>query len=158
MADAKKVIRLNYKAYIADSDKLYDTTYEDVAKEAGIFNEKVTYKPMSYIVGSSALYPVLDKAIAAAKVGTEFTVDVPCEDGPGVRDPKLMETRKMSEFNKMDTYPMPGMTVAFGNRTGTILKVGAGRVVVDFNNPLAGHDLKYVITVTEEITDNAAKA
>ena len=46
MADAKKLIRLNYKAYLADADeKLYDTTDAEAAKEAGIFNEKYTYAP-----------------------------------------------------------------------------------------------------------------
>ena len=53
MADAKKVIRLNYKAYMADADRLYDTTDEAAAKEAGIYNEKVKYAPMSYLVGST---------------------------------------------------------------------------------------------------------
>ena len=158
MADSKKVIRLNYKAYIADSDKLYDTTYEDVAKDAGVYNEKVTYKPMSYIVGSNKLFPALDKAIADAKVGVEFTVEVPAEEGAGARNPKLMETHNINEFYRAEIMPQPGLTVTLGNRTGTILKVGAGRVVVDFNNPLAGHDLKYVMTVAEELTEPAAKA
>ncbi len=158
MADAKKIIRLDYKAYLADTDKLYDTTIEAAAKEAGIYNEKVEYKPMSYIVGSNRLFPLIDKAIADAKVGEEFTVDVPCEEGAGVRNPKLMETHNINEFYKAEIYPQPGVTVTLGNRTGTILKVGAGRVVVDFNNPLAGHDLKYVMTVTEEVTDDSAKA
>lgn len=45
MADnAKKVIRLEYKAYLADNDTLYDTTDEAAAKEAGIHNEKVHYR------------------------------------------------------------------------------------------------------------------
>ena len=158
MADAKKIIRLDYKAYIADSDKLYDTTYEDAAKDAGIYNEKVTYKPMAYIVGSNGLFPALDKAISEAKVGEEFTVEVPSEEGAGARNPKLMETHNINEFYKAEIYPQPGMTVTLGNRSGTILKVGAGRVVVDFNNPLAGHDLKYVMKVVEEITEDAAKA
>ena len=65
MADnAKKVIRLEYKAYLADNDTLYDTTDEAAAKEAGIHNEKVNYSPMSYIVGSNKLFPALDKAIS----------------------------------------------------------------------------------------------
>ncbi|AGI47640.1 FKBP-type peptidyl-prolyl cis-trans isomerases 2 [Thermoplasmatales archaeon BRNA1] len=158
MADAKKVIRLNYKAYLADSEKMYDTTDEAAAKDAGIYNEKVSYKPMAYIVGSNKLFPALDKAIADAKVGEEFTVEIPCEEGAGVRNPKLLETHSINEFYKAEIMPQPGMTVTLGNKTGTIMTVGAGRVKVDFNNPLAGHDLKYVMTVTEEITDDAKKA
>ena len=158
MADAKKVIRLNYKAYMADADRLYDTTDEAAAKEAGIYNEKVKYAPMSYIVGSKKLFPALDKAISEAKVGEEFTVEIPCEEGAGARNPKLIETHSIKEFYRQEINPYPGLTVSLGNKTGVVLSVGAGRVKVDFNNALAGHDLKYVMTVVEEITDDAEKA
>jgi FKBP-type peptidyl-prolyl cis-trans isomerase SlyD len=158
MADAKKVIRLNYKAYMADADRLYDTTDEAAAKEAGIYNEKVKYAPMSYIVGSKKLFPALDKAISEAKVGEEFTVEIPAEEGAGARNPKLIETHSIKEFYRQEINPYPGLTVSLGNKSGVVLSVGAGRVKVDFNNVLAGHDLKYVMTVVEEITDDAEKA
>ena len=158
MADAKKVIRLNYKAYMADADRLYDTTDEAAAKEAGIYNEKVKYAPMSYIVGSKKLFPALDKAISEAKVGEEFTVEIPAEEGAGARNPKLIETHSIKEFYRQEINPYPGLTVSLGNKTGVVLSVGAGRVKVDFNNALAGHDLKYVMTIAEEITDDAEKA
>ena len=158
MADAKKVIRLNYKAYMADADRLYDTTYEQDAKDAGIHNEKVKYQPMAYIVGSKKLFPALDKAISEAKVGEEFTVEIPAEEGAGARNPKLVETHSVKEFYRQEINPYPGLTVSLGNKTGVVLSVGAGRVKVDFNNALAGHDLKYVMTVVEEITDDAEKA
>lgn len=159
MADnAKKVIRLEYKAYLADNDTLYDTTDEAAAKEAGIYNEKVHYSPMSYIVGSNKLFPALDKAISEAQVGKEFEVSVPCEEGAGARNPRLLETHSLREFYREEINPMPGMTVSLGGRQGTVLSVGAGRVKVDFNNPLAGHDLRYVMRVTEEITEPEEKA
>ena len=158
MADAKKVIRLNYKAYMADADRLYDTTYEQDAKDAGIYNEKVKYQPMAYIVGSKKLFPALDKAISEAKVGEEFTVEIPAEEGAGARNPKLIETHSIKEFYRQEINPYPGLTVSLGNKTGVVLSVGAGRVKVDFNNALAGHDLKYVMTIAEEITDDAEKA
>ena len=158
MADAKKVIRLNYKAYMADADRLYDTTYEQDAKDAGIYNEKVKYQPMAYIVGSKKLFPALDKAISEAKVGEEFTVEIPAEEGAGARNPKLVETHSVKEFYRQEINPYPGLTVSLGNKSGVVLSVGAGRVKVDFNNALAGHDLKYVMTVVEEITDDAEKA
>ena len=158
MADAKKVIRLNYKAYMADADRLYDTTDEAAAKDAGIYNEKVKYAPMSYIVGSKKLVPALDKAISEAKVGEEFTVEIPAEEGAGARNPKLIETHSIKEFYRQEINPYPGLTVSLGNKSGVVLSVGAGRVKVDFNNALAGHDLKYVMTVVEEITDDAEKA
>jgi FKBP-type peptidyl-prolyl cis-trans isomerase 2 len=155
MADnAKKVIRLEYKAYLADEDRLYDTTDEAAAKEANIYSDKVKYAPMAYIVGSNKLFPALDKAIAAAKVGEEFTVEVPAEEGAGARNPKLIEVHSAKEFYREQINPMVGMTVTLGGRPGIVTAVGAGRVRVDFNNQLAGHDLKYVMKISEEITDN----
>ena len=113
---------------------------------------------MSYIVGSKKLFPALDKAISEAKVGEEFTVEIPCEEGAGARNPKLIETHSIKEFYRPEINPYPGLTVSLGNKTGVVLSVGAGRVKVDFNNALAGHDLKYVMTIAEEITDDAEKA
>jgi FKBP-type peptidyl-prolyl cis-trans isomerase SlyD len=156
--DAKKMIRLDYKAYLADSDKLYDTTNEEVAKEADIYNEKYTYAPMAYIVGSGKLFPALEDAIAAAEVGKETEILIPAEDAAGARDPKLIEVYPIRDFHRQEINPYPGLQVTLGNRTGTMMSVGAGRVKVDFNSPLAGHDLMYRFTVTEVIDDPKEKA
>ena len=159
MADAKKLIRLTYKAYLADADeRLYDTTDAEAAKEAGIYNEKVDYKPLVHLCGNNTLFPDLEAAIDSAEIGKETTITIPCEKAAGARNPKLIELHPVKEFYKREINPYPGMTVTLGNKTGVIMSVAAGRVKVDFNNQLAGHDLKYVFTVTEEITDEKAKA
>ena len=159
MADAKKLVRLTYKAYLADADeRLYDTTDAEAAKEAGIYNEKNTYAPMAYLFGSKTLFPALEEAIEAAEVGKEVTISIPCEKAAGLRNPKLVELHPIKEFYKQEINPYPGMSVSLGNRSGVVMSVAAGRVKVDFNNQLAGHDLKYIFTVTEEITEDAAKA
>ena len=159
MADAKKIVRLNYKAYLADVDeRLYDTTDAEAAKEAGIFNEKNTYAPLAYIYGSKNLFPALSEAIEAAEVGKETSVVIPCEKAAGARNPKLVELHPIKEFYKREINPYPGLAVNLGNRTGVVMSVAAGRVKVDFNNQLAGHDLKYVFTITEEITGDVDKA
>jgi FKBP-type peptidyl-prolyl cis-trans isomerase SlyD len=159
MADAKKLVRLTYKAYLADADeRLYDTTDAEAAKEAGIFNEKVTYAPMVYLFGSQSLFPDLEAAIESAEIGKETSVVIPCEKAAGARNPKLIELHPIKEFYKQEINPYPGMPVSLGNRNGIVMSVAAGRVKVDFNNQLAGHDLKYVFTVTEEITEPADKA
>ena len=108
MADAKKIVRIDYKAYFADADRLYDTTNADAAKEAGIFNEKVTYAPMAYIVGSGSLYADLDAAIAGAEVGKEVEVTIPCEKAAGARNPRLIELHPIKEFYKNEINPYPG--------------------------------------------------
>jgi len=156
--DAKKMVRLDYNAYLADSGRLYDTTNEAVAKEADIYNEKYTYSPMAYIVGSGKLFPALEDAISKAEVGKETEIIIPAEDAAGARDPKLIEIYPIREFHKQEINPYPGLQVTLGNRTGHIMSVGAGRVKVDFNNSLAGFDLMYKFTVTELIEEPSEKA
>ena len=176
MADAKKLIRFEYKAYInADEEKLYDTNILEVAKEAGIFNEKLKYAPMAHIVGSNQTFPDLDEALANAEIGKETEVVIPCENAAGPKDPAKIELHQIKEFTSQNIKPYPGLvvsldkkvgivqtypgvTIAVGNRTGTVVSVGAGRVKIDFNNQLAGYDLTYKFTVLEEITDAEEKA
>ncbi len=45
------------------------------------------------------------------------------------------------------------MIIDFSGIKGRVQSVSAGRVTVDFNNPLAGRKLKYEVTVTEQITE-----
>jgi len=153
------IIRLDYKAYLSENEKVFDTTMESVAKDANIFNEKQTYAPVPYRVGSGTIFfPALDDAMVGVAVGKETTATIASADGAGARDPKLIEVHSMKEFSKMDVSPYPGLEVALGNKQGTVISVGAGRVRVDFNNPLAGRDVVYVFTVNEIITDPAEKA
>lgn len=152
------IVRVDYKSYITDIDRLYDTTIESVAKEAGIYNEKYKYAPISYIIGSGRLFKPLDEAISAAEIGKETTIEIASSNAAGPRDPKLVETYSAREFHKRQINPYPGLDVKLGNRTGTVVSTGAGRVKVDFNNPLSGKDLSYTFTVTEVITDNEEKA
>ena len=157
-SDAKKMVRLDYKAYFADNEKIYDTTNEEIAKEADIYNEKYTYEPMAYVVGSNKLFSALDEAIGKAEVGKETEVIIPSEDAAGARNPKLIEIYPIRDFYKQDINPYPGLQVTLSNRVGTVMSVGAGRVKVDFNSPLAGHDLLYRFTVTEIIESQEDKA
>ena len=157
MADAKKIIRLNYSAYFADlDDKLFDTTDKAAAEEAGVYDERLTYQPLCYIVGSKKMFTDLDEAIASAEVGKETEVVIPCEKAAGPRNPKLIETHSIKDFYKQEINPYPGMPVSLGNKTGVVMSVGAGRVKVDFNNQLAGHDLRYKFTIVEEISETRA--
>jgi FKBP-type peptidyl-prolyl cis-trans isomerase 2 len=153
MADAKRIIRMNYNAYLADEDRLFDTTNADAAKEAGIYNEKYPYVPMPYIVGSTNVLAALNDAIANAEVGKETEVIIPCENAAGPKDPAKIELHQLKEFTSQKINPYPGLVVSLGNKTGVVQTVSGGRVKIDFNNQLCGHDLRYVFTIVEEVAD-----
>jgi FKBP-type peptidyl-prolyl cis-trans isomerase SlyD len=165
MAAAKKgsigkgdLVYIDYDAFLADSGKLFDTTKAESAKDAGFFDEKFDYSPVPVLLGSGKQFEALEKAVEEAEVGKETEAKIAFADAAGARDPKLVEIRQMKEFHKQEINPYPGLEVQLGNRRGTIMSVGAGRVRVDFNNPLAGKDLLYKFTVKEVVTDNIEKA
>ena len=70
------IVRIDYNAYIADIDRLYDTTSESKAKDAGFYNEKYKYAPMAYIVGSGKVFKALDEAITKASIGKEVSIEI----------------------------------------------------------------------------------
>lgn len=148
--EAGDIVMVEFDAWVEDTDELFDTTHESVAKENDIFNEKMVYGPQPLIVGKGRLFQGLDEHMAEAEVGKDYEVTIPPEKAAGVRDPKLVELHPVREFLKQDIEPRVGLEVTVKNRPGYITAVTAGRVRVDFNNKLAGKTLKYKYKVTEK--------
>ncbi|MEM0448642.1 MAG: peptidylprolyl isomerase [Methanomassiliicoccales archaeon] len=152
------VIRLEYSGYLADSNELFDTTIMEVAKQGGIFNEKVPYGPIPLLVGSGRVFEGLEEAVIGASVGEEREVVIPPEKAAGARDPKLVENIPLRDFLKQDIEPRIGMEVNIKNRLGIVIAVTPRMVRVDFNRRYAGRTLKYKFKVVARIDDPAEKA
>ncbi|RLJ02416.1 MAG: peptidylprolyl isomerase [Candidatus Aenigmatarchaeota archaeon] len=151
-------IEIDYVGRIKDTGEIFDLTDEKLAKEKGIYNEKIKYKPAKIIVGEKFVIEGLDEILKEMKVGEERTVTIPPEKGFGNRDPKLVKVISESELRKQKIVPVPGMILDFGNMKARIQSVNSGRVRVDFNNPLAGRDLEYKIKINRKIEDKEEKA
>jgi len=120
------IVHVEYNAYLAENGMLFDTTSADKAKEAEIFNENLTYKPLPLLVGGGRVFPGLDEALAEAKVGELTTVEIPPEKAAGARDPKLVENIALREFFRQEIRPEIGMEVNIKNRVGTVVTVTNG--------------------------------
>jgi FKBP-type peptidyl-prolyl cis-trans isomerase 2 len=141
--EAGSLVLAEFSGWVEETDELFDTTDESLAKEKEIFDEKMVYGPQPLIVGKGRLFPGLDEHMLKAEIGKEYEVVIPHEKGAGPRDPKLVELHPMREFLKQDIEPQVGMEVTVRNRRATIVAMTAGRVRIDFNNKLAGRTLKY---------------
>ena len=146
-------VRVNFTGKIKENDEVFDTTYDEIAQEAGIFDENKTYKPIPIVVGGNHLLPAIEDAIIGLEAGDRKTVEVESDDAFGPRDPKSIQLIPMKEFKKQGMTPYPGMRISAEGGEGRILTVNGGRVKVDFNHPLAGKDLIYDVEVTEIIED-----
>lgn len=150
-------VRLNFTGKVKETDDVFDTTFEEVAKEADLFIEDKTYEPIPIVVGGNHLLPAIEEAIVGLKEGESKTMEVDADNAFGQRNPEMIQLIPMKEFKKQGMTPYPGMRITAEGTTGKILTVNGGRVRVDFNHELAGKDLVYDVEVVEIIEDDVEK-
>ena len=149
--DKGDFIKIDYIGRL-ESGEIFDLTDGELAKKEKIYNIKVKYRPVPVIVGAGFVIPGLDKALLEMKLNEKRIVEIKPENGFGMRDPKLVKVVPKNAFSG-DFEPKQGLIVDFSGIKGRIQSVSAGRVMVDFNNPLAGKNLKYELEVKEKIED-----
>ncbi len=150
------VIRFDYTLWDGQGKPL-DTSIEDKAKDLKIHNDGKGYRPLTITVGRNQIIPGLEKELLALDVGTTKTIDVAAADAYGVRDPARIKDIPMAQFRKQKVQPQVGMAINYENQRAVITRVAGGRVRLDMNHDLAGHDLRYEVTITERITDREGK-
>ena len=150
------IIRLQYDSY-SDDGKLIETTDAEKAKAAGIYDEHNAYKPMVVIVGSGRLLKPLEEEIKKSNLGEEKEITIPPEEAFGVRDPNNVKVLSMRELERREIEPELGKTIKIGDKYGRITAISPGRVVIDFNHPLAGKSIKYKFKIAEKIDNEIDK-
>ncbi|MCI4371468.1 MAG: FKBP-type peptidyl-prolyl cis-trans isomerase, partial [Thermoplasmata archaeon] len=151
--EKEDIVWLEYDAWTVNpngTQTLFDTTHDEVAKKEGKFDEKKVYMEAPVVVGRGRLFEGLEAALIGSKIGETKEVLIQPEKGAGARDPRLVELKTEREFLRQEINPEVGMEVAISGKHGVVTAVSAGRVRVDFNNPLAGKVLKYAFKVTKK--------
>ncbi|MBS3055795.1 MAG: peptidylprolyl isomerase [Candidatus Aenigmarchaeota archaeon] len=150
-------VRINYIGRLESGD-IFDLTYEDVAKKEKIFNSKFLYRPVPIIVGENFILPKLEELIIGMEIGKKAHFRISPDDGFGKRRPDMVRVFPKRVFREKNIQP--GMIVDVDGTRGRIQSINAGRVRIDFNNPLAGKILEYDVDVVEKITspENQIKA
>ena len=158
--DNGTIIHVDYDLFNAETEKLIETTREDVAKEHDVHDENRTYSPMVTVVGDGRLIPGFEAHLAEAETETDYTLDIEAEEAYGERDASLVETIGQNVLMRSVRDPEMlaiGAPVEIGGRTGVLQFLSAGRARVDYNHPLAGVTLRYNYRVTKVVEDRAEK-
>ena len=150
-------VKISYTSRSAVTGKVFDTTFEEKAKEAGIFEEKRKYAPVLIVIGKGNLVKGLDASLRNMSVGEQKSIELSPQDAFGNRDPNLVRILPLSEFRKRDMDPFPGLVLDLDGTKGTVKSVSGGRVMVDLNHPLAGEKLIYDLKVEENLADDNSK-
>ncbi len=150
-------ILVDYTIMIKDENKVVQTTNENKAKEAGIYNPDTTYEPMLIILGETKLLEPVEQALYNADEGQELTIEVPPEKGFGERDPKKVRTVSIREFYRIGKIPKIGDTVEINGQQARVIDISSGRVTLDFNHPLAGKTLIVKLKVVKKLEKDEDK-
>ncbi len=149
---AKDFIELDYTGKLTDGT-VFDTTSEKIAKENDFPTENRKFGPSTICVGEHQILPGLDDQLIGKEVGREYTINLTPEMAFGKRDIKKMRIMPMSTFREHKMDPRPGLQIDVDGEMGTVSRVSGGRVIVNFNHPLAGREVVYEIHVISKITD-----
>jgi len=110
-------------------------------------------EPMTFTMGDGSLISGLEMAITGLKSGDKHSVEIDPLNGFGFSDPDSFHTMPRSEFSK--ELPVdPGTVLSFSTPSGdeipgTIVEVNDDEVKVDFNHPLAGHDVIFEVEILD---------
>ena len=139
-----------------ENGEIFDTTYENIAKEAGIYMEDRTYGPLGANVGVGELIPGMDEALLGMEVGERKNITIPPEKGYGMPRDDLIINVPTSEFKKAGIEPIEGAYIMTDSGIAQITTIGEENVTLDFNHPLAGKTLVFeveVVDVKKETSD-----
>lgn len=147
-------VEVDYTGKLPDG-MVFDTTIAEVAKEQHIHSEKTTYGPAIVCVGEQQLLPGLDEQLVDKEVGKEYTVTLAPEQAFGKRDIKKVKIIPSGTFREHKMEPHPGLQIDVDGEVGLVSSVSGGRVIVNFNHPLAGKEVVYTFKIRRKVDDAA---
>lgn len=136
---------------------VFDTTLEKVAKENDMYSAQMKFSPATVCVGERQVLPGLDQELEGKEIGVEYTVTLPPEKAFGKRDIKRMKIVPAGTFKEHKIDPRPGLQVDIDGEMGIVTHISGGRIIVNFNHPLAGKEVIYTFKINRKIEDNQEK-
>ncbi|MEM4272469.1 MAG: peptidylprolyl isomerase [Candidatus Bilamarchaeaceae archaeon] len=131
-----------------DAGRVFDSTKGEIAKQ--LHGKE---GPLLVVYGTDKLIPGLHRAIKMMKKGEERSLNLGPKEAFGERKRNLVRIMPLSEFAKHKVEPKAGLVIHVDTDTGrlygNIKSVNAGRVMVDFNHPIAGQSVSYRVKLID---------
>ena len=144
-------ILIDYTSKVKETNEVFDTTKDDVAKKEHLHKEGEIHEPKLVVVGEGWVLKALDDALIEAEVGKETTVEIPSDKAFGPRDQETIRRVPIKALYAKEINPVIGARIEFQGKMATVRSIGAGRVPLDFNPALAGRTLIYDFTVAKKL-------
>lgn len=144
-------ILIDYVAKVKETGEIFDTTIEEIAKKERLYKEGEIYEPKLVVIGEGWVLKALDESLTKMEIGKKTSVEMPPEKAFGDRDPEKVKRVPLKHLTAKGITPRLGMRVEYNGKMATVRTIGAGRVLLDFNPPLAGKTLIYEVTVLKKL-------
>lgn len=148
-------VLINYTIKVKNGDNtiVQETTYEDVAKQSGIFDANKKYGPYLIVVGKSQLIEAVNESIKNMQVGEKREIKAEPSKAYGERREDLVIRIPIKQLKKYNIPLRIGQQVEIGGRIGVIERFSERFAFVDFNHPLAGKELIIDLEVVKKIEE-----
>ncbi|MAF35313.1 hypothetical protein CMO91_05705 [Candidatus Woesearchaeota archaeon] len=132
---------------------VYDTTKPDVAKKNNLPGE-----PHSVVIclGEGMILAGIDEELIGKEAG-KHSFTITADKAFGKKDPKLIQMIPAAKFQEQKIEPQVGLQLNIDGMIGVVRTVSGGRILVDFNHPLASKDVSYEVEVKRVVTDGKEK-
>lgn len=146
-------IKVEMTGTTVETGEVFETTDEELAREEGIYDESRTYGPRLVVVGEGFVLRGLDERLPGTPFNEEVEIEIPPEEAFGERNLADVQMIAYRILRSKGINPYVGAEIEIDGRPAIIRSVGAGRVQVDYNHPLAGRQILYKLKVVEHLTD-----
>ncbi len=147
-AENGDIVKVNYVGSFESGD-VFDTSYEERAKNSGIFNPQRKYEPLTLKVGAGQVIKGFDEALVGMKKGEKKRVVIPPDMGYGEDRAELIQRLPIEMLLSNNITPEVGMHIGTKFGVARITKVEGSEVELNFNHPLAGKTIVFEITLED---------
>ncbi len=145
-------IEIEFTARTKDGE-IFDSNIKDDLKKA---NLNIEAKQAIFALGEGMFLKGVDDFLLGKDFG-KYTIELSPENAFGIRDSKLIQLIPMKIFREQGLNPAPGVMFNFDGRVAKVLSVSGGRVIADFNNPIAGKSVVYTVNILRKLDDENEK-
>ena len=150
-------ILIDYTAKVKETNEVFDTTTEETAKKEHLHKEGEIYEPKLIVIGEGWVLKTLDEGLITMELSKVASVEIPPEKAFGARDPEKVKRVPLKHLTDKGIDLAIGARIEYNGKMAIVRSIGAGRVLLDYNPPLAGKTLVYDVTVRKKLETNEEK-
>lgn len=117
-----------------------------------IIDSSAPGEPLVFLSGTGKILPTLEAGISEMRVGEQQKISVLAKDAYGEYYEDAKDEVPLEQFDGIDLElgtPVQGQDAEGRMIQATVIGLKENTVVIDFNHPLAGHDMEFDVTLLE---------